>query len=210
MKNIKEINMKKFALLAAFVFISSSFALPADFSIHANINYSFGLNDFFDLNQVTYSFDGKNYLDKTRNKMGLGFNVGLNIPLSDKLFLTPAYSFQFGHQKFESVNLGDSREDNRKNSYFNITSGELTAGYNFLEIQQTWLFSAHLGLNYNWVKADKSLNLTDTYWGWHGGLSARFQELKRLGFQLSAILRMPFSNAYYTILVVQAGIIYYL
>ena len=55
-----------------------------------NINYNIGMSDFFERQNTSFQVMGYNFLESKRNKMGMGFNAGLMIPITSKLTVIPS------------------------------------------------------------------------------------------------------------------------
>ena len=63
-------------------------ALPvfsSNFGLVFNINYNIGSSDFFEKNETIYQSGGYNFLESKKNKLGMGFNVGIiDDPVKDE------------------------------------------------------------------------------------------------------------------------------
>jgi hypothetical protein len=204
--------MKKL-ILAAFFFLLLTFSgFSTDFSVNLNINYNYGSTGFFGESQLQLSSEGMNFIEKRQNRMGLGFNTGINVPIRDRLYLVPAFSIYFGHQQYEysQVDSWSTGENDIKDTYYyKIYSGELSLQYDLLVLENGWHFSLLFGLNYNYFTADiEMLTANEKYWGIQMGAATRFLQLKHLGFQAAFIYKKPFGSEFASFIGGQTGLCY--
>ncbi|MFC2155626.1 hypothetical protein ACFLRB_03950 [Acidobacteriota bacterium] len=204
--------MKKLMLIAILTLSLLSWGVSADLSVNLNINYSQGIADFFEQSQLPISFMGMNFIEKKQNKMGLGFNVSVNVPIMKRLYLVPGASMYFGHQKYEYTQTDSwstGANNVKETHYYKIYSGELSLQYDLLVLKSGWYFSLLFGLNYNYFTADNEMMMDDEkYWGTQTEVMARFLQLKHLGFQTAFFYRKPFSADFASFIGGRAGISY--
>lgn len=204
--------MKKLTLIAFLTLLITLPGFSTDFSVNFNINYNHGISDFFEKSQLPLSYGGMNFIEERQNRMGLGFNAGINVPILKRLYVVPGFSMYFGHQQYEynQVDLWSTGQNNVKETYyFKIYSGELSLQYDVLVLKNGWHFSLLAGLNYNHFTADNEMLMEDEkYWGMQTGAATRFLQLKHLGFQAAFIYKKPFSAEFASFIGGQAGIAY--
>ena len=202
--------MKKFIIPAVFLLIYPSLILSDGFTINLNISYNYGVSDFFDKAQKTYFIGDTNYLETKDNRLGIGFNISLNIPLIKRLYLVPGFSFNFGHQQytFEARdNAGGELEDETR--FFQIYSPELNFLYDLFRLKNGWKINLMLGFNYSTFKADAEMKTINTnFWCLQLGIGARFLEQKHFGFQILTYYKMPFDNDTYAYIGAMTGILF--
>lgn len=204
--------MKKVLLVFVLVFSLISWNLAGDFSLNLNINYNSGNDDFFNKAELPLTFLGLNYIETTHNKLGIGFNLGLNIPLMQRLYLVPGFNVVLGHQAYTYAmvaNGTDAQTAETATHYFQIYSGELNLQYDLLVMENGWLVNAVLGLNYNKLKSDTEMRIDDdSFWGMTAGLGAKFFQLKHFGFQFLAFYKTFFGGKDYNYMGLQTGLSY--
>lgn len=204
--------MKKLMLIAILTFSLLSWGVSADLSVNLNINYNHGVGDFFEQSQLPLSFMGMNFIEKKQNKMGLGFNVSVNVPIRKRLYLVPGASMYFGHQQYEYTQTDDwstGANNVKETHYFKIYSGKLSLQYDLLALKSGWHFSLLFGLNYNHFTADNEMMTNDEkYWGTQTEIMARFLQLEHLGFQTAFFYKKPFSADFASFIGGRAGISY--
>lgn len=207
--------MKRNILTFALVLLMSLSLFPGDLSVNFNINYNFGTADFFNLKETTVTVDDKNFLDTRDNRMGFGFNLTVNIPVMERLYVVPGIGVVFGRQNYEYIEVDDqgdpvvSDANEAHEYYFYIYSGELGMMYDLLKFKSGWDISVLGGLTYNLFRPNEKMNLEEeNYFGAQFGLGARFFELKHLGVQLFGYYRFPFSADLMAHLGAQFGISY--
>ncbi|MCI0471587.1 MAG: hypothetical protein L0Y73_08020, partial [Candidatus Aminicenantes bacterium] len=79
--------MKKLILAAIFILLSTAWGLAGNFSVNLNINYNYGISDFFEESKLHLSRSGLNFIETKQNNLGLGFNFSLNIPILKRIYL---------------------------------------------------------------------------------------------------------------------------
>lgn len=204
--------MKKLMLIAFLALSLLSWGVSADFSFNLSINYNHGIASFFEQSQLHLSYMGMNFIEKKQNKMGLGFNVSINVPIMKRLYLVPGASMFFGHQQYEYTQTDSwstGKNDTKATHYFKIYSGELSLQYDLLVLKNGWYFSLLFGLNYNYFTADKEMMIDDEkYWGTQTEVMTRFLQLKHLGFQAAFFYKKPFSTDFASFIGGRAGISY--
>ena len=201
--NKKVIIILVFALASLPVFSSG-------FGIVFNVNYNIGNSDFFNRNETLFQSGGFNFLESKRNKLGIGFNTGVIIPITSKLSITPSITANFGHQSYEfSIIEGASDNDISENYSLLIYSGALSVNYDIFTFRNGWRIALHLGANYSKFQADDESGIEDTdFWSAEAGIGAKFFQVKNFGFQVFVIYKYPFSEENFRYLTLQAGIIY--
>lgn len=196
--------------LSAFVVLLFSIGLfPSTFSINLNVNYNYGLSDFFSESQSFFSYEGKNFLERKQNYMGFGFNIGFSVPLVKNLFVVPGISIHFGHQhyQYEELSDGTEAESEKTNYFFDILSGELDLVYDLFRLKSDWRVSLSVGLTYNRLNADSEIRVDEkTYWGFRPGIGVKFLQLKRFGFQFLVYYNLPFDSELFSFLSMAGGI----
>jgi hypothetical protein len=191
------------------VALFSTGIFSSNFSINLNVNYNYGVADFFDESQTFFSYSGKNFVEKRQNYMGFGFNISVSVPIINNLFLVPGFSLKFGHQDYRYEELTDNTEaESDKNTYFfNIMSGELDLVYDLFHFKSDWFISLSMGLTYNNLSADDEIRLDEkTYWGFRPGIGVKFLQLKHFGFQFFIFYNLPFDSNFLSYLGMNAGI----
>ncbi len=188
-------------------------ALPvfsSNFGLVFNINYNIGSSDFFERNEIIYQSGGYNFLESQKNKLGMGFNVGIIIPITSKLSVLPSFTINFGHQNYEFLRQeGTSDSDIKDNYSFLIYSGAVKIHYDLFVLKNGWRITMLLGANHNSFKADGESGLKDMeFWGAEAGIGTKFFQMENFGFQTFLIYKYPFSEENYRYLTLQAGIIY--
>lgn len=204
--------MRKLILAVFLILMLPLWGISADFSVNLNINYNHGISDFFEESQLHLSYSGLNFIEKRQNQLGLGFNLSFNIPILKRFYLVPGVCLYFGHQSYEYTQVevvGTGENDVKNTFYFKLYSGEMNLQYDLLVLKNGWYVSLLLGLNYNYLKADSEMMMDDEkYWGMLSGLSARFLQLKHLGFHVSGYYKIPFDAKFCSFIGAQAGISY--
>jgi hypothetical protein len=202
--------MKKIVVLAIIVFAMSGLIFCENFSVNLNISYNYGTSGFFGKSQQSYFIGGENYLETIDSRMGIGFNVSINIPLVKRLYLVPGFSLNFGHQQYTFANQDDPGANSQnETSYFHIYSPEISLLYDLFNLKNGWKLDLLAGLTYSTFKADAEMKKENTdFWGLQMGVGARFLQLKHFGFQLFGYYRMPFKSDLYGYIGSMAGISY--
>ena len=208
--------MKKFIFLSSFVLILTSMTFSSGYSVGFGLSYNHGISDFFEKSQNFFTYNGLSFVEKKHNRIGLGFNVNVRIPVTDKISIIPGFNYNFGHQvhdfptNYEESNVDPNTENmTKKNYYFYIYSGELNISYDLLVLKNGWNISALVGLNYNYFKADNEMLMdTEKYWGLKAGIGIAFLHLKRFGFQVSVFYRMPFNSKLFSYFGGDVGVLY--
>ncbi len=122
-----------------------------------------GNSDFFNRNETLYQSGGYNFLESKRNKLGIGFNTGVIIPVTSKLSIIPSVSANFGHQSYEfSMIEGASDNDISETYSMLIYSGALSVNYDIFTLRNGWRIVVHLGANYSKFQADDESGIEDT------------------------------------------------
>jgi hypothetical protein len=184
--------MKKRFIFIIIGLLSSSLISASDFTVNLNIHYNFGTSSFFDLEQKILSFGGNNYLQEDQNNMGLGCGASVNIPISKKLYISPAFTINVGHHTYDYQALNQTDGSESDTYFFIIYAGELNLGYDFFKLKNGIEFFAQIGLNYNKFDADAEMVEEDkTYMGMESALGAKFFGSKHFGFQVLGYYRMP-------------------
>jgi len=168
-----------------------------------NVNYNIGNSDFFEKSERLFQSDGNNYLESIKNKLGMGFNAGVIIPVTPKLSVIPSFTVNFGHQVYELQMLeGISDADKSENYSLFIFSGELKANYDLIVLNNGWRVTLLFGANYNSFTADDEAGIEDiTYWGAEAGIGVKFFQVENFGFQTFLIYKYPFSEENFRYLV---------
>jgi hypothetical protein len=202
--------MKKFIAFAITLLTMSGLALCGDFSVNLSISYNYGTSDFFGESQQSYFIGGDNYLETIDNRMGIGFNVSINIPLVKRFYLVPGFSLNFGHQQYTFTNQDDPEANSQnETSYFYIYSPEISLLYDLFDLKNGWKLDLLLGLTYSTFRADAEMREEDTnFWGLQLGIGARFLDLKRFGLQIFGFYKMPFQSDLYAYVGSMAGVSY--
>ncbi|MEN8152597.1 MAG: outer membrane beta-barrel protein [Acidobacteriota bacterium] len=185
-------------------------ALSSDYSLNFNINYNIGNSDFFSRTENLYVSGGYNYLENKRNKLGMGFNLGINIPITKKLSVLPGFAIDFGHQNYEfSMVEKASDSDIKDNYFFYIYSGELKLNYNIFSFKNGWKMILAFGINYYTFKGDEAIGLEDSsFWGVISGIGAQYFQLEHFGFQAFILYKYPLKEKDFQYLTLRAGVIY--
>ena len=185
-----------------------SFIHASNFSIGFYTSYNVGTSDFFNESNLYLNYSGKSFIETTRNKLGVGFHLNVNIPLLKKLYISPGVTWIFGHQHY--VYQEEEKEDGEVNDFFfNLYGGEVNLFYDLLKLRGGWQISAMAGLNYNYFKADSEMREDDKkFLGFQTGLAFKFFQIKKFGFQGLVFYRMPLGSGYFSYLGLMVGIIY--
>lgn len=203
--------MKKLIFISA-VILFLSFSISAlDFSLHFNINYNKGVSDFFDESQNFLSYSGKNFIEKRKNNMGMGFNFCLNIQIINRLHVRPGFSIQYGYQDYEflEINGGTDGESEKNTFFFKMFSGELNIVYDIIRFRDKWNVNLLVGLNYNTFKPDDEMRIDEEkYWSFRTGVGATFVQLKHFGFQIFVYYDIPFDSELFSFAGASAGVFY--
>lgn len=194
-------------LMLVFLIVSG---FSSDYSVNFNINYNAGNSDFFTKTENSSFSGGYNYLEKEWNKMGLGFNLGVNIPITKKLSVIPGFTIDFGHQEYEFSRVEEASDTDIKDNYFfHLLSGEIKLNYNILSFKNGWKIIVALGAGYNSLKVDEDLRIEDkSFLSVTSGIGAQYFQLKHFGFQVFIFYKYPFKEKEFEYLSLQAGIIY--
>lgn len=183
--------MKRKTLWLSLFLLMAVAGFASDWAVHFNFNYSSGLSDFFKLSQTTTGTDTR----KIRNVLGWGFNLGLNIPVADRVALLPSVAVGFGHQKDEFFPEGDENSAVRKTHYFKIYSGNLNFTYDYLLLRNGWSSYLLSGFSVNSPDGDAAVDFQkSSYIGWQAGVGFRFRQLNNLGFNSLIYYKMLFSD----------------
>jgi hypothetical protein len=203
--------MRKIAIFIVLVSISCFGVFASDFSVNLNVNYGYGLSDFFDQSQVILSASGKNFMESRKNYMGFGFNISVAVPIIKHLTVVPGFTLKYGYQDYKYKELPDATDgvDDKSTYFFHISSGELNAVYDVICFKSDWCLSLVLGLIYNHFKADSGMMEEEKkFWGVHAGFGVKFLQLKHFGFQLFSVVEMPLESGLISYLNSYAGIFY--
>lgn len=203
--------MRKLSFILLFTMILTTWNFSSDFSVNMNVNYNYGLSDFFDASQLFLSYEGKNFVERRHNYLGLGFNVSVTIPVIKKLYVVPGFTIRYGYQDYEYRELTDDTEaEPEKNTFFfNIVSGEVNLVYDLLSFKKYWCLQIIAGLTYNQFSADEEMRLEDkNYWGFHPGIGLKFLQMKHFGFKLAVFYDIPFDSEIFSYIYTYVGIIY--
>jgi len=186
--------MKKIYIAIVALVLFSGLGLAIDYSVNLNFNYSFGAGDFFKTHEQTVTAASEETVEKMRNRLGLGFDLGVRVRLIKKLYLIPSYSLNWGHQKFEAVTVADGSAFARKNYYFQIHTGNLNVAYEYLTMKNGWTLYALTGVNFNRISADEELNFEKkSYLGWMIAQGFVYRQVQKLGFNFRAFYKTFFS-----------------
>lgn len=191
------------------IFYSGVYA--SDFAVNLNVSYGYGLSDFFDQSQLLLSYEGKNFAETRQNHMGFGFNIGVTIPVINRLTVVPCIGLRYGYQDYQYQELTDDTDgiDDKNTYFFRIVSGELNAIYDVISFKSDWYLSVMLGLTYSHFRADEDmLEDEQKFWGFHAGLGMKLLHLKHFGFQIFAVYETPFDAGLISYLNTFAGILY--
>ena len=197
--------MKKTLTLSIFILLFSGISFASNFFIGLNINYGQGTSDFFNKKEATYLFEGQTFIENRQNKVGLGFNLTIYIPLVKNLYICPGYSIHNSSQHYEYTKyVGENEYGSQKADYFfQIHSGEFNILYDFLKLKNGWVLSISAGLTYNFLKKDAELNFDmENYLGFNAGLRKHF------GFQAAFFYKTSFSDPTMSFITGYAGVIY--
>lgn len=202
--------MKKSILFVCFTLCFCLLSFSAGMSLNLSINYNAGMSDFFNTVESTVSQDGVDFIEKSYNRTGFGFNLSLHLPVYKKFSLAPGAGVVFGHQNYEYFQAdGNGEEDVTQNSYFRIYYGELNLLYEFVKFRNGINLNLMFGLNYNMFKADAEMEMADdNFMGMQVGFVGKFFELKHLGVMVSTYYRIPFSGDRFSYLSLQGGLSY--
>jgi len=202
--------MNKKVIIILVLALTSLPVFSSGFGIVFNVNYNIGSSDFFDKTETIYQSGGYNFLESKRNKLGMGFNAGIIVPVTSKLSVIPSLTVNFGHQNYEFLRQEGISDSNIKDNYsFLIYSGEINAHYDIFVLKNGWRITMLIGANYNSFQADGESGLKETkYWGAEAGIGTKFFQLENFGFQTFLIYKYPFSEENFRYLTLQAGIIY--
>ena len=204
--------MKKWVgFVLVFVLIAAP-GFSTKYSINLNMDYNHGISDYFDATTTFYSFDGRNFRETRENRMGFGFSLGASVEVIERLHVSPEISMKFGHQNYEYTEILETpnEEETELNTFFfTILSGRVSLIYDVFRFKSGWNLNALLALGVNSFSADQGMREEDeTYWSVRTGLGATFLELKHFGFRLFGFYEFPLSGDRFTLLGVQAGILY--
>jgi len=202
--------MRRQVLVTVFIVVLALGIHASDFVVNLNIQYNHGLGDFFETQERHLSYSGLNFIEKERNKMGMGFGISLAIPILKRFYLVPGAGMLFGNHRYQYYRA-DQTSDNDvdRSDYFYLYSAEMGVMYDLLALNNGWRISLLLGLNYNIFKPDAQTMLPEKkFWGFQSGLGARFFQLKHLGFQLWGYYKKAFDDERFTYLTAQSGISY--
>ncbi len=212
MEQTRSIIMKKLILAAIFILLSTAWGLAGNFSVNLNINYNYGISDFFEESKLHLSRSGLNFIETKQNNLGLGFNFSLNIPILKRIYLSPGVGMYFGNQQYgyTQTDAGSQGEYDLKDTYyFKHYFGEISLQYDLLVLRNGWSIGLLVGANYNDFKPDSEMRLKESkYWGMQTGIIARFLQLKHLGFQAAGYYKKPFNPDFYSFIGAQAGVFY--
>ncbi|MEN8222486.1 MAG: hypothetical protein ABFR36_04425 [Acidobacteriota bacterium] len=202
--------MNKKVIIVLVLALATLPVFSSEFGMVFNINYNIGNSDFFDRNETLYQSGGYNYLESKRNKLGMGFNTGVIIPVTSKLSIIPSFTVNFGHQSYEFAKIEGASDNDISETYSLLTySGAVAANYDILTLGNGWRIVLHIGANYNKFQADDESGIEDTdYLGAEAGIGAKFFQMENFGFQVFVIYRYPFTESDFRYLSLQAGIIY--
>ncbi len=200
---------KKVIILLVFT-LASLPVFSSELGMVFNVNYNIGTSDFFNRTETIYNSSGYNFLESKRNKLGIGFNTGVIIPVTSKFSIIPSLTVNFGHQSYEFLMVEGTSDNDVSETYSLLTySGAIAAHYDILTLSNGWRIVFHLGANYNKFQADDESGIEDkNYWGAEVGIGAKFFQVENFGFQTFVIYKYPFSESDFRYLTLQAGIIY--
>jgi len=202
--------MRRQVLAAVFIIVLTLGAYASDLTVNLNIHYNYGLADFFQTQERHLSYSGLNFIEKERNKLGMGLGVSLAIPFLKRFYLVPGAGMIFGNHHYQYYRVDQtSQGDVDRIDYFYLYTAEMGVMYDLLALDNGWRVSLLLGLNYNIFKPDAEIMLPEKkFWEFQSGLGARFFQLKRLGFQLWGYYRKAFDDDRFTYLTAQTGFCY--
>lgn len=201
--------MKKVFISFFLIFVFALWTYSSDFSVGLNVSYNYGTSDFFQESELFLSHSGLNYLETKHNLLGIGFSLNIDIPIIKKVYLSPGFSINFGHQHYNYKEIGNDNNSTRDDYFFNIYSGELNLLYDLLSFKNGWDINVLVGLNYNHFRTDpEARRENEKYFGMKAGIVVKFFQLKHFGFQALVCYKLPFSSEPYSYLITQAGILY--
>ena len=202
--------MRKCMLVALGVVLLSAGLFSSNFSVNLNVNYNYGISDFFDESQTFFSYGGNNFVERRQNYLGFGFNISVSVPVVKNLFVVPGFTLKFGYQHYQYEELSDDpdAESDKTNYFFNIRSGELDLVYDLFHFKSDWCISLSAGLTYNNFSGDSEIREDEkTYWGFRPGIGVKFMQIKRFGFQLFIYYDLPFDSELFSYVGMMAGIL---
>jgi len=200
--------MKKITITVSLICILALLGSASDITVGLNISYNQGTSDFFKKQTLFLSESGNNYIENTENRLGIGFNLNVYIPIMHKLSISPGFGLVLGHQHYE-YNLVGGDESEAKDHFLYLYSGELSLLYNLLTLKNGWLLDVFVGLNYNLFRADSLMREEDKdFLGMQTGVVVKFYQLEHLGFQALFCYKVPFGSDSLAYLTAQAGILY--
>ena len=201
--------MRKCIFITMVIVLFSSGLFSSNFSINLNVNYNYGISDFFDESQTFFTYAGKNFVERRNNYLGFGFNISVSVPVIKDLYVVPGFSLKFGHQDYQYEELTDDTdaESDKNNYFFDLMSGELDIVYDLFHFKSDWRISLSAGLTYNQLNADDEMRVDEkAYWGFRPGIGIKFLQTKRFGFRLFVYYELPFDSEMFSYLGVNAGI----
>jgi hypothetical protein len=200
--NKKVIGLSFFLLLAVMAF-------PSEWALHFNFNYSSGLSDFFKLSQTFINTGSGTDMQKISNKLGWGFNAGIQIPVVERVSVIPSLAVNFGYQKNEYFPNQNENLAVRKNHYFRFISGNLNIAYDYLLLNNGWSSYLLTGFSLNSPYGDAEIGFSkSSYLGWQAGLGFRFRQLKNLGFNTLLFYKTFFGDAKISYVGLDLGLFY--
>jgi hypothetical protein len=148
-------------------------------------------------------------MQKIRNMLGWGFNLGLRIPVADRVAVIPSVAVSFGHQKDEHFPGGNENSAVRKTHYFKIYSGNLNFTYDYLLLQNGWSSYLLSGFSVNSPDGDAAVDFQkSSYFGWQAGVGFKFRQLKNWGFNSLIYYKTFFSDENISYIGLDVGLFY--
>jgi hypothetical protein len=181
-------------------------------ALHFGLNWNYGTADFYTESQTLVSYEGVNLIHSRKNSIGLGFGVGLSVPVFSGLSIAAGYGKYYGSHHDAWQSLGeDSAEDSANDLFYMINAIDVDIHYKLVRLKNSWDIGLIGGLNYNLIQQDAALDLNpENYLGYKLGIGFYSKQLKHLGFQLLSLYKGTFLTPARNQISVQAGLSYML
>ena len=204
--------MKKIVLLAMIVFMTG-FAQGIDFTLNLGISHSLESGRFFDPFSAIFTGEEATLNRDYHNRIGVGFDLSLQVAISSRLLLIPGIGIAYGHQEVVEIptQAENTNESETRTAYFRILSGYLDAAYRLFSKKNNWNMDLLVGMGRNRIDSEEMLLIVEggeSFWNLRMGVAASFRELHHWGARFQVMAHQPLKSDYPRYISLQGGVIY--
>ena len=204
--------MKKIVLIAMIVFMTGS-AQGIDFTLNLGISHSLESGRFFDPFSTIFTGEEVILTRDYRNRIGVGFDLSLQVTISPRLRLIPGIGIVYGHQEIVEAPTGaeSKSESVTRTTYFRILTGYLDAAYRLFSKKNNWNLDLLVGMGRNRIDSEEMLLIVEggeSFWNLRMGAAASFRELHHWGARFQVMAHQPLKPDYPRYFSLQGGVTY--